>query len=135
MSPGIGPVDVTELKDRRNRTVGRAEKILAGSPRPLRKFRRSLAEAQHVVPVREEQLSLLSLPWPVMRRAVQRVGETLAAARVLGSPDDIFYLKHSEVGSLLENPDPMNAIITARREDRAQATKLVAPLWVGKSRR
>ncbi|MGA7271427.1 MAG: PEP/pyruvate-binding domain-containing protein, partial [Acidimicrobiia bacterium] len=132
MSPGIGPVDVTELKDRRNRTVGRAEKILAGSPRRLRKFRRLLAEAQHVVTVREEQLSLLSLPWPVMRRAVQRVGETLAAARVLGSPDDIFYLKHSEVGSLLENPEPMNAIITARREDRAQATKLVAPLWVGK---
>lgn len=132
MSPGTGPVDVAELKDRRIRAVHRAEEILVGSPRRLRKFRRLLAEAQHVVPVREEQLSLLSLPWPVMRRAVQRLGATLAAARLLGSPDDIFYLKHSEVGSLLENPEPMNTIIATRREDRVQATKLAAPLWVGK---
>ena len=132
MGPGTGPVDVDELKDRRIKSVQRAEDVLARSPRRLRKFRRLLVEAQHVVPVREEQLSLLSLPWPVMRRAVQRLGETLAAARVLGSPDDIFYLKHSEVGSLLENPEPMNMIIATRREDRVQATKLAAPLWVGK---
>jgi len=132
MSPGTGPVDVAELKDRRIRAVHQAEEILAGSRRRLRRFRRLLAEAQHVVPVREEQLSLLSQPWPVMRRAVQRLGETLAAARVLGSPDDIFYLEHSEVESLLENPKPMNPIIATRRKDRIQATKLAAPLWVGK---
>jgi len=131
-SPGTGPVDVAELKDRRITAVHQAEEILASSPRRLRKFRRLLAEGQHVVPVREEQLSLLSLPWPVMRRAVQRLGETLAAARVLDSPDDIFYLKHSEVESLLENPEPMNTIIATRRKDRVQATKLAAPLWVGK---
>lgn len=132
MSPGTRPVAVAELNDRRTTAVHRAEEILAGSPRRLRKFRRLLAEAQHVVPVREEQLSLLALAWPVMRRAVQRLGETLATVRVLSSPDDIFHLNDSEVRSLLEEPELMDTIIATRREDRVQASKLAAPLWVGK---
>lgn len=123
--------DIEELKTRRLKTVEEAEEALAGSKRRLRKFRRLLAEAQHVVPVREEQLSLLSLSWPVMRRAVQRLGETLTAFGAIDSVDDVFYLTHSEVVSLLEEPETMNGIVASRRAARERASKLSAPLWVG----
>jgi phosphohistidine swiveling domain-containing protein len=131
MSPKGGPADIDELKKRRIETVQEAEQALAGSRRRLHKFQRLLNEAQHVMPVREEQLGLLSLAWPVMRRAVQRLGKTLTAFGAIGSVDDVFYLTHSEVVSLLEEPQPMEAAITTRREERLRAAKLAAPLWVG----
>jgi pyruvate,water dikinase len=92
-----------------------------------------LAEAQHTVPVREEQLALLSLPWPVMRRAIQRFGEILHADRTIESVDDVFYLKHSELVSLLDNPEPMDEVVSSRREGRTRAARLAAPIWVGKA--
>lgn len=132
MNPGNGPGGIEVLKIQRLRAVQEAEMALADSPRRLRKLRRLIAEAQHVVPVREEQLSLLSLPWPVMRRAVQRLGETLTASGALETADDVFYLTHGELVSLLEESKPMNTIVSSRREQRTAATKLAAPLWVGK---
>ena len=53
---------------------------LASSPRRLRTFRRVLADAQHLVPIREEQTEELTIAWPVLRRAVLRIGEALADA-------------------------------------------------------
>lgn len=127
-----GPLNIDELEMRRSEAVRDAEKALADSPRRLRKFRRLLAEAQHVIPVREEQLGLLSLPWPVMRRAVQRIGKALNDSGVVGSVDDVFYLTHAEVISLLESPKPMSAVVAGRRDERSQAARLAAPLWVGR---
>jgi phosphohistidine swiveling domain-containing protein len=132
MSPGTGPADVRELKTRRVRTEREAEEILAGSPRRLRKFRRLLQEAQHVVPVREHQISLLSLAWPVMRRAVRRLGETLTESGAISSADDVFYLTRGEVVSLLEEPVPKDAVVASRRQKRTQAARLAAPIWVGR---
>lgn len=132
MSPGNGPNDIAELEARRVRTVREAEQVLAGSGRRLRKFRRLVAEAQHVVPVREEQLSLLSLGWPVMRRAVQRLGETLTDTGVIHSIDDVFYLNRNEVVALLEEPEPMSTVVTSRRHERSRAARLAAPLSVGR---
>ena len=131
MSSRSGPANIDELKKQRIRTVQQAEETLTGSRRRLRKFRRLLAEAQHVVPVREEQLSLLSLAWPVMRRAAQRLGEALTAFDAIESVDDVFFLTQSEVVSLLEKPEPMDEAVEARREERMRAAKLAAPLWVG----
>lgn len=134
-SPGNSPTDNEELQARVMEAVSTAEETLAASPRRLRRFRRLVAEAQHVVPVREEQLSLLSLPWPVMRRAVQRIGETLARAGAIDSLDDVFYLTRSEVASLLEHPEPMGAVVASRRQARDKAGRLAAPLWVGRAAR
>ncbi len=132
LSPQGGPGEIDELMTRRIETAKEAEDLLRGSRRRLRRFRRLLAEAQHVVPVREEQLNLLSLPWPVMRKAVQRLGEILVAKGAITSIDDVFYLTHSEVKSLLEQPEPMSAVVGARREERVRASKVAAPLWAGK---
>lgn len=131
MRPGGHADDIEQLETRRKETVRRAEDALSGSARRLRRFRRLLSEAQHVVPVREEQLGLLSLPWPVMRRALRRLGEALVESHSIGSVDDVFYLTRSEVISLLEEPRSMGEIVDARRHDRDRAGKLAAPLWVG----
>ena len=53
---------------------------LAASPRRLREFRRLLTDTQRLVPIREEQVAELTIAWPVMRRAVVRIGEALPRA-------------------------------------------------------
>ena len=63
---------------RRQAAEAAALAALASSPRRLRAFRRLLADAQHLVPIREEQAEELTIAWPVMRRAVLRIGEALA---------------------------------------------------------
>ena len=70
---------------------------LASSPRRLRAFRRLLADAQHLVPIREEQTEELTIAWPVMRRAVLRIGEALAERGAIAEPDDVFFLTRAEV--------------------------------------
>lgn len=132
MSPQGTPGNPDRLRAQRVATAQRAEEALARSPRRLRKFRRLLAEAQHVVPVREEQLSLLSLPWPVMRRALHRLGKVLVDSGSITSVDDIFYLTRSEVVSLLDAPVPMSKRVEERRDARDRASKVAAPLWVGR---
>ena len=131
VSPGGGPSNLAELKTRRHDIESAAETILAGSPRRLRKFQRLLAEAQHVAPLREKQLNLLALPWPVMRRAVLRLGESLVETGAIEVADDVFHLTYSELISLLEKPLDMNAIVAHRRLERSRAARLTAPLWVG----
>ena len=75
---------------------------LASSPRRLRAFRRLLADAQHLVPIREEQTEELTIAWPVMRRAVLRIGEALADRGVIAEADDVFFLTRDEVLAALE---------------------------------
>ncbi len=71
--------DHDRLVEARRVAEAAASEALASSPRRLRVFRRLLADAQHLVPLREEQVRELTLPWPVMRSAVVRIGEALAA--------------------------------------------------------
>lgn len=132
MPPQHGSIDNDGLRARRRKTVERAEEILAHSNRRLRKFRRLLAEAQHVVPVREEQLGQLSLPWPVMREAIHKLAATLVDSSSIGTTEDIYFLTKSEVVSLLDEPRPMDAVVAERRQDRARASRLTPPVWVGR---
>jgi rifampicin phosphotransferase len=106
---------------------------LASSPRRLRAFRKLLADAQHLVPLREEQVAELTLAWPVMRRAVLRIGEALTSRRVIAEPDDIFFLTRDEVLSALGDGSPMLGVdVAARRSTREEQARLVPPLVVGR---
>src|SRR6185503_7682454 len=64
--------DHAALVETRHAAEEAAFAALASNPRRLRAFRSLLADAQHLVPIREEQVSELTLAWPVMRRAVLR---------------------------------------------------------------
>ena len=57
--------------------------VLSDSPKRLRAFRDLLAETQRMVVVRDEQTREFTLAWPVMRRAVLRIGEALVARGAL----------------------------------------------------
>ena len=78
----------------------------SSSPRRLSAFRRLLADAQHLVPVREEQVGELTIAWPVMRRAVVRIGEALVARGLLDAADDVFFLSRDETLGALADGRP-----------------------------
>ncbi len=124
---------------------------LAGSPRRLRAFRKLLADTQHLAAIREEQVPDLTLAWPVLRRAVLRIGEALAARGVIGDPDDVFFLTRAEVQCILDSTGPLpghglqpaadpdrppRALgVAARRAVHAEQGELVAPLTIGRMTR
>jgi rifampicin phosphotransferase len=106
---------------------------LASSPRRLRTFRRLLSDAQHLVPIREEQTEELTMAWPVMRRAVLRIGDELAERGVIATPDDVFFLTRAEVLAALDgSPLSSTADPAARRSRRAEQAHLVPPPLVGR---
>jgi pyruvate,water dikinase len=110
-----------------------AFRALASAPRRLRAFRSLLADAQHLASVREEQVPDLTLAWPVMRRAVLRIGESLATRGVIGEPDDVFFLTRGEALEALGQERLAAPVdVTARRAARDEQAKLVAPLMVGR---
>jgi pyruvate,water dikinase len=127
------PADDRERVVRRRRQAEAAVlDALAASPRRLRSFRRLLAETQRLVPIREEQVQELTIAWPVMRRAVLRMGETLAARGVVARPDDVFFLTRAELVDAVAADGSSRAIDTAaRRALRERQAGLVPPLVVG----
>jgi len=110
-----------------------AFEALAASPRRLRAFRRLLADAQHIVPIREEQTEELTIAWPVMRRAVLRIGEALADRGVIAEPDDAFFLTRAEALGALDGAALAATVdLPGRRSVRAEQARLVPPLLVGR---
>ena len=127
--PGHGHADLVTA---RHEAEQRAFRALAASPRRLRQFRRLLADAQHLVLVREEQVRDLTLAWPALRRAVVRIGDALVERGALEAADDIFFLTRTEALSALDlGVVPDGADVTQRRALRAQQVRLVPPLVVG----
>jgi rifampicin phosphotransferase len=109
---------------------------LASSPRRLDAFRNLLDETQRLVPVREEHVALLTIAWPVMRRAVLRIGEALASRGLIHIPDDAFFLTHDEVLASLGGASmPSTVDVDGRRSQRVENARLVPPLLIGKVNR
>jgi pyruvate,water dikinase len=132
-----GPVeDHGRLVEARKAAETAAFRALASSPRRLRAFRRLLAETQHLVPVREEQVRDLTIAWPVMRRAVLRIGEALAVRGLIVEPDDVFFLTRAEVLAALGGRSlPATVDLPGRRSKREEQAGLVPPLMVGRANR
>lgn len=127
------PADHERLVATRRSAEEAATQALEGSARRLATFRRLLADAQHLVLVREEQARELTLAWPVLRRAVVRIGESLAAAGVIGEPDDVFFLTRDEVLTALGGG--RRAAITdvaSRRSTRDEQARLRPPMLIGR---
>ena len=118
----------------REKAEAAATEALTPSPRRLRAFRRLLADAQHVVPIREEQVSELTIAWPVLRRAVLRIGEALAASGVIGEVDDVFFLSRAEaLAGLAGEPFTEPVDVLGRRATRDEQARLVPPPLVGRT--
>ncbi len=125
--------DHARLVETRHAAEEAAFAAVASSPRRLRAFRKLLADAQHLVPVREEQVAELTLAWPVMRRAVLRIGEALVVRGVIAEPDDVFFLRRGEALSALgEGGGGRSIDVAARRATRREHARLVAPQFIGR---
>jgi pyruvate,water dikinase len=125
--------DHARLVDARRQAEAAAFSALASSPRRLEAFRRLLADAQHLVPVREEQVGELTIAWPIMRRAVVRIGESLVARGLIAEADDAFFLSREEALSALTDGHLETAAdIAERRANREQQSRLVPPLVIGR---
>jgi phosphohistidine swiveling domain-containing protein len=109
-----------------------AFEALAASPRRLRTFQRLLADAQHLVPIREEQTTELTTAWPVLRRAVVRIGDALVDSEAISESDDVFFLTRDEVLAALSGTSPIAPDVAARRAARAEHARLVPPASVGR---
>jgi len=119
--------------DARRAAEEAAFRALASSPRRLRAFRKLLADTQHLASLREEQVPVLTISWPVMRRAVLRIGESLVAGGVIADPDDVFFLTHDEVLSALKGTGSSATVnVAQRRARREEQGELIAPLNVGR---
>ncbi|MDD7942609.1 PEP/pyruvate-binding domain-containing protein [Actinomycetospora lutea] len=89
---------------------------------PVRRriFDALLARARALGPAREDALADVGLAWPLMRRMLRELG-----GRLLGEPDDVFWLTESELRAAIrgEPVDPPIADRKALRRGRA----LVSP--------
>jgi pyruvate,water dikinase len=120
------------LVDARHQAEAAAFNALASSPRRLSAFRRMLADAQHLVPLREEQVGELTMPWPVMRRAVVRIGEALVDRGLIDDADDVFFLTRPEALDALAGGSLDAAVdVAGRRARREEQSRLVPPLLIG----
>jgi pyruvate,water dikinase len=82
--------------------------------------------------MREEHVRELSLAWPVMRRAVLRIGEALVGAGAIATPDDVFFLTRDEVLAAIGGaPLRLDGEVAQRRRARDEQAALVPPLFVG----
>jgi pyruvate,water dikinase len=128
--------DHQRLVETRQAAEKAAFQTLASSPRRLRAFQRLLAETQHLVPIREEQTRELTIAWPVMRRAVLRIGEALAARGLIAEPDDVFFLTRPEaLAALAKGPAAAPIDVAGRRRTREEQALLVPPLLIGRVNR
>ena len=128
----IAPISDATVSARKNAEAA-AEAALAGSPRKLRTFRRLLADAQHLVAVREEQVRQLTMPWPIMRRAVLRIGERLAERNVLAHKEQVFFLTRTELADALGGRTrSLSEDAQKRQAERERSANLVPPLMAGK---
>jgi phosphohistidine swiveling domain-containing protein len=121
------------LVEARHAAEKAAVAALASSPRRQSAFRRILDDAQYLVPIREEQVGELTIPWPVMRRAVVRIGEALVARDVIGEADDVFFLTRDEaLAALKEGRLDADVDVAERWARREEQSRLVPPLLIGR---
>ena len=132
-SDSAPPADAhRHLVEARHAAEEAAFAALASSPRRLAAFRRILADSQYLVPIREEEVGELTLPWPALRRAVVRIGEELVDRGVIGEADDVFFLTRDEaLAALMDGRFEAEVDVAERRARREEQSRLVPPLLIG----
>jgi pyruvate,water dikinase len=128
-----GPVeDHARLVETRRAAEAAAFAVLSKNPKRLAAFKSLLSETQRLVPIRDEQTRELTLAWPVMRRAVVRIGQALVSMGAIANPDGVFFLTRTETLAVLGGePLTRSVDVAERRATREEQAKLVPPIWVG----
>ena len=105
----------------------RARAMLHDDQQLLADFEELLRDAQAAVPVREAQVAELTLAWPMLRRALQRIGELLVARGDLLEPGQVFFLRRDELDKAVDR----RAILRERQIAWQRSSRLSPPLVIG----
>jgi rifampicin phosphotransferase len=133
-----GPAD--QMKQRRRELIERREaaqmacrQALKDRPELLRRFEVLLELAQRYARLREEQASLLTLGWPVLRKCVTRLGTAAVASGAIDREEDAFFLSLAElIGSVTGTAkEALQARVRERRDDWERCRRLTPPLALG----
>lgn len=106
------------------------------NPLQRRLFQMVLSWAQRYTPYREEALFYVGAAWPTLRRLALELGQRLTAAGTLNGPDDVFYLKSTELlsASTARSNDQalseLGQLAQKRRELREARKRLDPPVAV-----
>jgi rifampicin phosphotransferase len=122
-----------QLQERREAAEKACRKALESRPDLRRRFDALLEIAQRYARLREEQAGLFTLPWPVLRQAVLRLGGAAVAQGAIGDREDAFFLTRDElVGAAMgSSKTRLDQRVQKRREDWERSRRLVAPLALG----
>lgn len=129
------------LQEERQAAEQACRNALDGRPRLRRRFDRLLALAQRYAVIREEQAAWFTLGWPVMRRAVLRLGEELRRRGAIKRAEDVFFLTQTEVTADLQTNGARRrdhesasrrGVVAARQQEWQRQRRLTPPLTLGK---
>lgn len=105
---------------------------LKDRPEQLRKFEELLALARTYAVLREQQTRALTLGWPVMRRAVRRLGVLASSRGAVAEPDDVFFLTRGQLQHALSTPGTnLRSVVADERTQWESRRRLVPPLEIG----
>jgi pyruvate,water dikinase len=96
-------------------------------PKLRARFDLILELAQLYTRLREEQVSQLTLGWPLARRALHRLGESCARRGVIDRAEDVHFLERGEIDGV----ESRISSVAERRELWARNRRLTPPLVVG----
>jgi len=117
-----------ELAARREALTAQCATALGDRPQLQARFQALLAVAQRYAIIREQQARQLTIGWPLLRRCVLRLGETLRADGVIERAEDVFYLTRAE----LDTRAPPQELVARRRGSWERQRRLLAPLAIGR---
>jgi pyruvate,water dikinase len=110
----------------------RARERLAHQPEALATFDRVLALAREIGPIKERHNYWIDrAALAHLRRFVLRAGARLVREGVIGTPEDLFYLRRDEVPPLLRGPEDRRGMVTERREQHELDKRLQPAPEVG----
>jgi rifampicin phosphotransferase len=117
-----------ELAARREALTAQCLAVLGDRPQVQTRFQALLAVAQRYAVIREQQARQLTLGWPLLRRGVLRLGQTLHAHGVIDRAEDVFFLTRAE----LDTRTPLQDLVRRRRAAWERQRCLPAPLTIGR---
>jgi pyruvate,water dikinase len=117
-----------QLAARREALTARCLAVLGDRPQLQARFQALLQVAQRYAVIREQQARQLTLGWPLLRRCVLRLGETLRADGVTDRAEDVFFLTRAEI----DTHAPLQELVKQRRDTWERQRRLLAPLTIGR---
>lgn len=101
-------------------------------PRQIRKFEGLLHRAREAATRRDVQVYWFTLAWPVLRRAVMRLGDEMVSRGVLAGRDQVFFITFDELAAAMEPSSSLADVAEERRSTWIRQSRLDPPPAVGK---